>query len=150
MQTRFGHYPPGPFIGVLLSLLPDMEDSAAVEAAAATTPPTVAGGNPNGGYVMQAQFEEVIPYGFDAAPSSIPKALEMPGGGTVDPGPQFDPMTPKRKPNFNRCMDAAQHSALWEKFCRSLSNPTMAQACWSGLPESSNYRQGLCKDWFLS
>ncbi len=68
MDYRFGHYPAGEFIGVLAALLPDMTDSAAVEAAAMFAPPPAAAsaappstsGDPSGGHVTLTGWTDLL------------------------------------------------------------------------------------------
>ncbi len=64
MDYRFFHYPSGPFLGVPYAIMPNMLDSAAVEAATPFSSPLAAisdnppstSGNPYGGHLSKAQF----------------------------------------------------------------------------------------------
>ncbi len=83
MQTRFGHYPAGEFIGVLAAPFPDMTDSAAIEAAAmfaspvavSSAEPPSTSGDPSGGHVTLAQFT-----GRSPSAAQTPKATNRRDG----------------------------------------------------------------------
>ncbi|MDI1477373.1 hypothetical protein [Polyangium sp. y55x31] len=51
------------------------------------------------------------------------------------------------KPNLNRCLDAAAGGgALWEEFCRSITNRQARQACWSETNNSEQSKRNWCNE----
>ena len=74
------------------------------------------------------------------------------GGGTLtDP---IEPWTldPPRQSavNLNRCLNAAADTNLWDNYCSKggLSNLQKKQ-CISAIHESVEYREGLCRAWWI-
>ncbi len=51
----------------------------------------------------------------------------------------------RRKPNKNRCLDAAAGGTyLWREFCNSIPDPLDRQDCWSRDMESEENKRGWC------
>jgi hypothetical protein len=76
--------------------------------------------------------------------------LEPFNGNELDrlaPGPS----RPRVRATLNNCLNAAQHSTLWENFCNSLPNSFggfARQSCWSLAPASIQERINWCGNYF--
>jgi hypothetical protein len=94
---------------------------------------------PLGAYGGKVQLvQEVIPF----EPEAVPAPYE-------GPDVPFD-FSPRRPVTYARCLDAAEHPALWANLCRDMPNAQTAAACWRLLPESAQMKRGLCSDLFES
>jgi hypothetical protein len=101
--------------------------------------PKSTGGVPSEESPLRKIQYEVVPYGGE------------PGPLQESPGFDLDPEAPElllRQVTFDRCMDAAEHPAIWADLCRDMPNSILKTNCWSLLPESVEMKRGFCKDLF--
>ena len=62
------------------------------------------------------------------------------GAGAIDAVGKY-----RRKPNKNRCLDAAAGGTyMWREFCNSLPNAVDREACWSRDLQSEENKRGWC------
>jgi hypothetical protein len=72
------------------------------------------------------RIQEIIPY----LPPNFPFTFEF------------------RKVTLSRCLDAAEHPAIWAELCRGMPNAVLKATCWKQLPESTQSKRGFCADLF--
>ncbi len=91
------------------------------------------GGSQGVGSLLEVQY--LIPYVGEGE-------LDIPG----EPSPPFGLLP--RPVTYGRCLDAAEHPALWADLCRDMPNSAAKQECWSLLPRSAEMKRGLCGEFF--
>jgi hypothetical protein len=86
---------------------------------------------------------------FDLAPFQDVTPFEdvVPGTGKPVPAPLDKvPYWFGRPVTFSRCLDAAEHPAIWKDLCNDMPNSVLKQACWALGPESVEKKRGFCRD----
>ena len=83
----------------------------------------------------------------DIVPIEPAPPLQVPDTFDLDPESEPWGFAP-RGVTYDRCLDAAQHPALWANLCRDMPNNIVAANCRSLMYKSLQERNGFCADLF--